>query len=676
MRKLNEQRGLQRHVLETWTNNGFYLVPDRETWSQGLNRIRLFALTFFAFELVGFGWWSTVVVRKFALSWDFAINLQALYQISHFQWAAHLTTFRHGVSFYQIHGVFMEFFLGMIYHLWQSPLVLLWAQDIFIVGAQLLIFLMMLDYQARQEKKHENSRPVALLAIGIALLVLNPWILYAISFDYHSQPIAAFMVLLAVRSLLMNQKRSVVFVLFALFSGDIATTYLFGAGISLAMVGKKYWKVSFAIIVTAVFYSLLLAHFHFNKGSPTAAFNYLIGAHGVPANVQTSPIQLVISLIERPWRAVAVLWNRHVDIVANLSAPGLIGYFTPWTIAVPTITLILNALPFEQKNEFIVPFFQSLPVYMVVPLGTTIWLSFLTNARNYWMRILGWGLAALVVINVVGWAIVWDSTTKSHWLPVHDVAANELRIIAKKIPLEDEVIASQGIMGLLGARPSIYPLNNGRIFPITSTSHVVWVVIAPAEGIEIQSSLRAQELITYLAQEPSATMEYHKSGVYAFRVKPPLADSILVLKRGSDLAWVNPGSAGTPITKGPESKWHLSSKGETGYAMSYDYFRLLPGKYKALIDLETRGPLIVEVWDNSINTMLVRQNLTSTGGRSTITMPFSLINVVGDKPFAGYGWWVIKPTPGPPGDQIEIRAFTPLGLDLKIYTATVRKVKY
>ncbi len=662
-----------RSTYINWKNAPVYEVPARSLWSTGLARLRVVGLVFFALELVGFGWWSTVVVDSYSLSWDFAINLQAVYQMSHFHWAAHLSTFRHGVSFYQIHGVFMEFFLGMIYRLWASPLVLLWAQDVFIVAAQLMVFLLMVDFLARQEQRRGASHSALLAAIGLALLALDPWILWTVSFDYHSEPIGLFMVLLAARSLLKGQKRGFFFAFGTLLTGDVATTYLVGAGISLTMVARRYWRAGVTIALSGVMMTLLLAHFHFDKGSPVAAFNYLIGPHGIPTTVKPSPLKLLSSLIERPWRPLHVLWNRHVNIVANIAAPGLIGYFTPWTFAIPTFSLVLNALPFEHKNEFIVPFFQSLPDYVIVPLGTVMWLSYLTSQRSKRWRQIGWGVAVLVMVNALGWAIAWDGTTKQHWLPVTPAAAAELRLIQAAIPVNDEVICSQGVMGLMATRPWIYPLNNGRIFPQTSPTGVTWVVIAPEQGIEIQSSISAQQLVTHLAQQPNATLMFSAAGVYAFRVVSPTSATTLTLQRGPKLAWVDPGSAGTPVTVGPQNQWYLSANGSTGYVLAYDYFREPAGSYRAVVRLVTEGPLNLEVWDNSTDTMLARQPLTATGAPMTIKETFTLDKSVGDNPYSGFGPWIIHPTPGPPGDQLEVRAYTETGAGVKIYSVTIEK---
>lgn len=662
-----------KRLYARWASAPTYLVPARPTWSTALRRLRVAGIIFFALELVGFGWWSTVVVDSYSLSWDFAINLQAVYQMSLFHWAAHLSTFRHGVSFYQIHGVFMEFFLGMIYRLWASPLVLLWAQDVFIVAAQLMVFLLMVDFLARQEHRRGAAHSGILAGIGLALLVLDPWILWTVSFDYHSEPIGLFMVLLAARSLLKGQKRGFLFAFFTLLTGDVATTYLVGAGISLTLVAKRYWRQGATIAAGGIAMTLLLAHFHFDKGSPVAAFNYLIGPHGIPNTVKPSPIKLLTSLLERPWRPLHVLWSRHVDIVANISAPGLIGYFTPWTFAIPTFSLVLNALPFAHKNEFIVPFFQSLPDYVIVPLGTVMWLSFLTSQPSKRWRQVGWGLAVLVMVNALGWAVFWDGTTKQHWLPVKPAAAAELRTIQAAIPLNDEVICSQGVMGLMANRPWIYPLNNGRIFPQMSPTGVTWVVIAPEQGIEIQSSISAQQLITHLASQSNATLMYSAAGVYAFRVVTPPQSITLTLQRGPKFAWVDPGSAGTPVTVGPQNQWYLGSNGSIGYVMAYDYFREPAGTYRAVVNLATQGPLNLEVWDNSTDTMLARQYLTATGAPMTITESFTLSRSIGDNPYSGFGPWTIHPTPGPPGDQLEVRAYSETGAGVKIYSVAIEK---
>jgi hypothetical protein len=664
-----------RRLWVTWSTAGPYIVPDRAEWSLGLRRLRVAGLTFLLVELLAFGWWSTHVVNSYALTWDFSINLQAVYQISQFHWAAHLSTFHHGVSFYQIHGAFGEFVLGMIYHFWHSPLVLLWAQDIFIVTAQVVAFVFIVEYLARHEQRHEHTRGVILGLLGLALLVFDPWILWTVSFDYHSEPVAVCMVVLTIRSLVKGQRRGFFLLACTMASGDIAATYLAGAGISLVAISKTYWKRGVLVLAAGVATTLLLAHFHFDKGSPTSAFNYLIGPHGIPSTTKPSPIKLVTSLLERPWRPIGVLWSRHVNIVANIAPAGILGYFTPWTIGIPTLSLVLNALPFQFKNEFIVPFFQSLPDYIIIPFGTVWWLAWLTTAASKRWRRVGWALAMVVVVNLAGWAVTWDKTTQSHWLPVSPAAAAELRQIGKAIPLNDEVICSQGVMGLMAARPWIYPLNNGRTFPQSTPTHTTWVVVAPESGIELQSSIKAQQVITRMSEDPYATMVFDHAGVYAFRLNVPPTTQSLVLSHGPKLAWVDPGKAGIPVTIGPEQDWYLESNGTQGYVMAYDYFREPAGYYRAVVKLRTTTPINLEVWDNSTETMLARKSLSPTNSVVTIREHFQLTNVVGDHPYWGFGPWVIHPTPGPTGDQLEVRAYTDSGQGVYIYAVTISKSK-
>jgi hypothetical protein len=228
-------------------------------------------------------------------------------------------------------------------------------------------------------------------------------------------------------------------------------------------------------------------------------------------------------------------------------------------------------------------------------------------------------------------------------------------------------------MGLFAARTWIYPLNNGRSFPLSSSTHVTWVVIAPQQGIEIQSSLSAQQLVTFLSADPRATLVEAQAGVYVFRVTLPPSDATVTLQRGPKLAWVDPGPGGTAIALGTEDQWYLASNGVAGYVMAYDYFRETAGDYRAVVRLDTTSPLNVEVWDDSTNTMLARDTLSATARPEQVSVPFTLSHAVGDHPFAGSFLWVIHPTPGPPGDQLEVRAYSATGAGTKIYSVAIEK---
>lgn len=640
-----------------WMNAGHYNVPPQRERSQGLRVMRRIGEVALVAQLFFFFFISVVQVHKFALTWDFAINLQFLYQISHLHWAAHDSLFLYNPSFFRIHGVFLETLLGILYRFWPSPYVLLWSQDLFIVLSELFIFYFMLDFLAHREARGHSRRSAQLATIGLVLLLFNPWIYATSTFDYHSEPLATFLTLLTMRAAFKDHLTWIFYLGLAILGGDLANSYLLGSGIGLFFVGRHYWRKGVLITLTGAVATYLLSSLKFDLGSPVAGFNYLVGAPGVSIYHRFSAIKIVTALVAHPLRVFDVLWSRHVDIIANIAPSGFIGLFTPWTLWTVAFNIVTNGLPFQGFDTFIVPMFQNFPDYLYVPLGTIIWLAWLTGARRALWRWVGWLLAVASLINVVGWTYTWSPGDIARWMPVDSATSSTLRTVLGFIPQQDEVIASQGIVGLFANRESVYELNTRREFPVTTPNHTVWVVIVPDQGIEVTPQQLAESFITGLMTNPEATEVLNQNDVHLFRVNVPFGQSFLKLSTGPASVAVYPGADGTALTSGPIRNWAVEAIGPSGSLVSFDYFRRQPSHYLADIEVHIEGSLKVEIWNDSTKTMLFSTNLPSNPGFENVYIPFTLSKVAPDVAYSGKWIWRTHPFPSPIKNQVEIRLY-------------------
>ena len=66
---------------------------------------------------------------------------------------------------------------------------------------------------------------------------------------------------------------------------------------------------------------------------------------------------------------------------------------------------------------FAEPLFQSMPVYVFLPVATVGVLTWLTHRRRW----VGLTVTVLVVAQAIGWAVVWGARTPTQWLRVPPV---------------------------------------------------------------------------------------------------------------------------------------------------------------------------------------------------------------------------------------------------------------
>jgi hypothetical protein len=85
--------------------------------------------------------------------------------------------------------------------------------------------------------------------------------------------------------------------------------------------------------------------------------------------------------------------------------------------------------------------------------------------------------------------------------------------------------------------------------------------------------------------------------------------------------------------------------------------------------LSSAGPVSVEVWNDTGSILLARQNIPSTNGIQTITVP---VDVTAGNPATVYGGWgpFRAVFGGPPGGAaLEVRVWTPGGGKVNVYSA-------
>ncbi len=104
--------------------------------------------------------WSTVQYDRFALTFDFTIFHQAWYLIAHGDldpWSTIKLSY-----FWQDHSEFIMWPLALLYWVWPHSVVLLYVQDIAVVGAEAVAFTWLSELAAqRQAARMRGGWPAA-----------------------------------------------------------------------------------------------------------------------------------------------------------------------------------------------------------------------------------------------------------------------------------------------------------------------------------------------------------------------------------------------------------------------------------------------------------------------------------------------------------------------------------
>jgi hypothetical protein len=392
------------------------------------------------------------------------------------------------------------------------------------------------------------------------------------------------------------------------------------AGRPAAAPCRRRCVAAVAVASAGVAWLLLLGAVGATKGAELQGYAYLV--HGLARGGRPTLAEIVPALLRHPGEVLHVLSTHGWNIWANLAPEGLLGILTVpgFLLAVPTL-LTENLL---QVQAFSYPSFQSFVAYCFVAVGSVLVVAFLLRRRALWP--FGVIAVAAVAADLGGWASVWLPATPARWVLTDALGASIVTQVAREAAPTDEVVASQGFVGVFAGRSQVYPFSGPTVVPLRSST--VWFVLSPDQGPEAASPDQTMEAVSTLQQLPGAREVTADDGVYVFRVRPPSGlRSLALAEPGAHLpAWVATGPAGFAETGGPPATWHAAPTGSRGYVVANDYFTEAPGSYAGRVRLRANVVPIVEVWDvyahRLVGKAVVRPRRHA--GTITVTVHFAL----------------------------------------------------
>ncbi|MGA7418784.1 MAG: DUF2079 domain-containing protein [Acidimicrobiales bacterium] len=644
-------------------------------------------------QFIGLAVWSQTLISRFAPGTDFVGYGQAWYLIAH----GHLNPFVSGWNelFFKDHGSFIVVLLAPLWWVWPHAVTLLWVQCAAIVVGEAVAFIWICEVagtisEKRQLGGHHKPEagtgwlasirmkvdlPPALAVLGLVLLVANPWIYWAASFDFHFELVGSCFAILLAYDIAHHHRRAWLWFLLTIISGDVAITYAMGVGISAILAGKPWRRQGATLIALAAGAFGIENAFGLSRGSGITEYlqsarssHPAVAVPGQRHQVVTSGIgglnSLFRAVFTRPLQYLDTLRSHFLNIYANLAPAGGIGLLCAWGVGVPLVVLLENNL--RAGVLFSATPFQNFPIYLFVALGTIMVLAWIAS---HW-RTLTWVIGSIVVVSSIGWMAAWFPKTSNTWLRVSPAAAEVLNWTLAQLPPNDEVVATHGVVGAFSERTKLISFQES-VVPIFARH--VWFVLAPEQGIEtVPVPVNLSNLAT-LAGPMHAKLVAHGGGVWVFRWDPPSGTTTAVFPGFCSTvpAWPLPTNAGRPLLSGPASGWRIDATGQTGYVAWGDYWRLPKGSYVAGIRLSSNGPVSLQVWDSDRQELIAQRQVPSTQADGVVSVPFDAPTPLKRPSTEGSGPFRLMPVQPPPNDQIEVRVYSPGGTAMYVSSITV-----
>ncbi len=657
-------------------------------------------------QLAGMVAWSAHLAARASLSWDFAINYQAWYEIAHGHLLAR-NTLQGGYLFIRNNGELVVYLLAPLYWLFPDhPLGYLWLQDLAIAAVSATCLLTVAEQLPWRVRAPAREQAVAASArvLVVLLVVLNPFVYWTASFDIHMEVFGACFAMLTLRAGLAHRRSTIGWAALTALCGTASLLYVVGVGLTLAAVyawrsrrapgraaqaacaippGRKRalpWRHPalatarwpLAMSLAALVWLAVLNAAHATVGSPGRDYGYLTGA---APNAVPGFGSILLGILEHPATAARVIASHGWNLWANTSPDGFVGLFGP--------ALLLVALPLLTNNllrgqSFSYPSFQNFVVYGAVALGTVAVVVALLRRRRLWP--LGVLLAAGVVWNAGGWFGAWFSTTSSY-VQVSPAAARLVERVASQARPGDEIVASQGVIGLLAGHPEVQGFLGPTVAPVRSRT--VWFVLSETQGVQVASPTETVEAIESVSHLRGVhALDVDVDGIWVYRWHPPAGVRWLRLGGiGSRFpVWMFPGPQVVARTTGPPDSWSVGTDGHTVYLVVGDFFQLPPGRYVARVRMRSDVPVTAEVWSDAMPERILGAVTATPIRPQNLRIAFSVAKprspALRTPLSGGPGWFRIDPDSSSPlQPTVEVRVWVPQGAVARAWWTSITPVR-
>jgi hypothetical protein len=593
--------------------------------------------------------WSAFEVSRFSLTWDFTGFYHTWYLIGH-------GVLNPGPGWWKAQAIFIMWPLGLLSALFPHPLTLMIIQDGAMVLAEAVAYSWLLDIV----RSHRSLPAKETAAFGLAILVLNPWTYWAISGDYHSEPVGLLFLILASRAFYDRRWTAWLWAAITLTCGLVPATYILGVAIGLFLTrGRRRAAVLLGLMTCIWLYVML------KIGTGSA----LLGQGSTAVARQTAnPLSSVTHQIHVVADNFSALWP---DMLALIAPTLFIGAFTTETIGIVAVVL---GTSMTAGYGGLAQFYQNVPIYVFMPVGTVIAVGAIAN--RFGIRAARCTMV-LVLASAIGWTAVWVGALKPHYIRVSGVQASALRSAERLIPPSAEALVSQGESGIFAGRLNIESLATPPPFEYPLYGSDVWFLITPYAGVELDSVQTSTSAIQNLEADSHARLMFERNGVWLFELHPPKGTHIWRLDRNySKISAALFETHGLRNLEGGPAHWSMTSNGHPGLVVYGDYWLERIGAYETSVTVNSRGPFKVTLRNESASTVLKQEQLPRTHGYQTVTLSGSITPAdpaASASPFSGVGPFAIRPIPADPGNNLEVTVTSLSDARVTVRSIAVRK---
>ncbi len=634
--------------------------------------------------------WSSLLYGRWGNTWDFALRYQGLWGIAHGNLDPYLTVAHH--YFWQDHFELINWPLAPISRVWPGPLWLTWIQDAMVVGGEAGAMLVVADAVKRPSWPARLPGWMA-VALVVVLLVANPWIYGSISFDVHYQSVgAACFAMLAFREMIRGSMRLLIlWVVLCLACGDIAGTYLAAVGLGGVLAGHEYRRRGALLLGLGVGWFVAVTAIGGGQGSSLSGhYGYLVTGSAAKVTRQFAPTVVAKGALLHPGAILQHLWQARDDIWAYSVSSGGLGLFTPFSVL--AVLILFQSGAGQGPSLWSIAYENFGAVLFIAPLSVLA-LAWLTRQLDHgWLAAhlprggMGWlrskklprVIVVCLAVNAVVWGAVWIPQIPNQWLRTSTAAAATLNQVESMIPVNAEVVASQGVLGRLCGRVWCYAISASgeQIYPVHTAE--VYFVITPYQGIETTNVQTQLGIIGQLGGPLHAQLLLARNGVWLFKYqRPPTTTRLAVPASPTEPAWAAQSATGTPILSGPTSDWAMTlTKPEPGYVLYGADWTVRPGDYQTTVTMASNITTDVEVWNSTTGTLLSRRTVPPTNGHVAIQSVVQVSHLGGGQHlFSGWGPFTFEPgnASGQP-DRVEIRLWTKGSGEVSVYSVELQPV--
>lgn len=619
-----------------------------------------------AYSLFGLQWvilliWNIIRFHRFVLTWDFSIYYQAAYLVSH----GHLNPFSTllGLPFYQNDAEWIIWPLAAVVWLWESPLTMLIVQSTALVLANVLAF----QWISEIVEKQDYSKRSWLRILGLAVLLLNPWPYWEISFDFHIEFLITPLVVALAWSLWRGHIRSIlIWAGLTLLGGAVATTYVVGMGLSGLLMQGRRWAGLMLIFIGGITF-ILFEHVPggIKGGSLIGFYGYLAGPHLRHINFT----DIILGAVTHPLRAWGAIRYNGTNLLASIAPSGFVGVLMPAAIGVNLV--VLATIGLIPSHVWSTPqLFQQIVMMPLLAVGL-VWMlnvAMLYMVRYKWARRRSSSIliTGILVINLLLWTGIWTPRIIPHWLLISRNQAHILQKVYEETPPHAEVIASNGVVGRFAGRAIVYNTDDlpGGVVPLKRRTIIF--VLTPSAGIEI-NPIQIQDITALVSRLPHVDILADTDGIWAFRWTVPIGMRHLQIPTTSIIpAWTAGGPSGLTVKRSGHLAFEQSN-GRPGYIVDGYYDRVPVGEYQATVTLSNSSPVNLEVWNGTGNVLLARRTVPDHKGIITVLFPVANpTNYAHHSVFTGRPLFHVTPNE-PSHDNLNLRVWSDGHGVVKVY---------